>query len=401
MSSVIVVGAGVAGTAAAIAARKTNAKVRVIAGPPGASALAGGALDFADWTKDPERKTLSPIADTAFSTLDFASLSDAGVVVATTAGILRPATGADRALLDLDRTGRGAILVPRCEHPSWDAPSLARAWAASEIASARSLSFVALDVPLTRFREERFLGDVDIASRHDDPARLDWLATRLREVLARNPGFVGVVLPAWLGVDRSRADELSAKVGVRCGEAMTGLASASGARFERARDRAFASLEIDVAHGWAKSARAQGDAWTVALEDDASFEADTVVIATGGLVGGGLAYAPAASESAAELPHAARPTLRTTLDCPAMIGESGAIARAPSTLFGAQPETIAWPFARDAWIERAGVLVADDGAARGNVRGLFACGDVVADRARAWLEALASGAACGAAAARS
>ena len=401
MSSVIVVGAGVAGTAAAIAARKANATVRVIAGPAGATTLAGGALDFADWTKSPEKKTLPPIADQAFSTLDFGSLPDAGVVVATTAGILRPATGADRALLDLDRTGRGAILVPRCEHPSWDAPSLARAWAASEIAATRSLSFVALDVPLTRFREERLLGDVDIAVRHDDPARLDWLAERLRDVLARNPGFVGVLLPAWLGVDRPRADELSGKVGVRCGEAMTGLASSSGARFERARDRALASLEIDIVNGWAKSARADGSTWSVTLEDGTSFDADAVVIATGGLVGGGLAYAPAASESAAELPLAARPTLRATLDCPVVIGESGAVARAPSTLFGAQPETIAWPFSRDAWIERAGVLVTNDGAATGNVRGLFACGDVVADRARAWLEALASGAACGAAAARS
>ncbi|MGH7330744.1 MAG: hypothetical protein ACREJX_20535, partial [Polyangiaceae bacterium] len=228
----------------------------------------------------------------------------------------------------------------------------------------------------------------------------EWLAERLREVLARNPGFVGVLLPAWLGVDRSRAEDLSAKVGVRCGEAMTGLASSSGARFERARDRAFSSLEIDVVSGWAKSARARGDAWTITLEDDSWIEADALVLATGGLVGGGLAYAPATSESAGELPSAARPTLRSTLECRVAIGESGAIATAPSTLFGAQPEAIAWPFSPDPWLDRAGVLVSEDGAARGAAPGLFACGDLVADRARAWLAALSSGATCGAAAAR-
>lgn len=401
MRSVVVVGSGVAGTAAAIAARKSNASVRVITGAAGATTLAGGALDFAEWSTSPKKRTLPPIADQAFSTLDFASLPDAGVLVATTSGILRPAAGADHALLDLDRTGRGAILVPRCDHPAWDGPSLARAWASSEIASARALTFVGLDVQLTRFREERLLGDIEIAARHDDPARLEWLAERLREVLARNPGFVGVILPAWLGVDRSRADDLSARVGVRCGEAMTGLASSSGARFERARDRAFASLAIEVTSAWAKSAESRGSGWTVSLEDEISFDADAVVIATGGLVGGGLAYAPAASESAAELPSAARPTMRSTLDCPVAIGESDAVARAPSTLFGTQPEAIAWPFSRDPWLDRAGALVGDDGAARGvSARGLYACGDVVADRPRGWLTALASGATCGAAAAR-
>ena len=118
MRRVVVVGSGIAGTSAAIAARKSGADVSVVVGAPGASSLSGGALDFADWTTRPKLCRLDAIVNHAFSTLDFASMHDEGVVLAATSGILREAAAADHALLDLDRTGRGAILVPRCDHPS-------------------------------------------------------------------------------------------------------------------------------------------------------------------------------------------------------------------------------------------------------------------------------------------
>ncbi|HEX7667487.1 MAG TPA: FAD-dependent oxidoreductase, partial [Polyangiaceae bacterium] len=309
MKRVAVVGSGVAGTAAALAAARAGARVQLVAGSPGASSLAGGALDWDDWQTNPPRRALGGEAEMAFSALDFGSLPDAGVLVATTAGIVRPAAGADHALLDLDRTGRGAILVPRCDHPTWDAPALARAWGDSPLASARALTFVALDVPLARYRDERLVGDVEIAARHDEDTRLAWLAERLREVLARNPGFVGVMLPPWLGARRSRAEALSQIVGVRCGEAVVGLASASGARFEHARDRALGAAGVGVVATWARAVSPTAGTWRVALEEGDALEADAVVIAAGGLVAGGLVYSPGASSNAAELPADARPTL--------------------------------------------------------------------------------------------
>ena len=400
--SVVVIGSGISGTAAALAAADAGATVRVVGGAPGATSLSGGALDFADWSSNATHDKLNAIAEKAFLKLDFGSLPDVGVLAATTAGIVRPAAGADHALLDLDRVGRGAILVPRGDHPSWDAPSLARCWGASPVAAARSVSFVALDAQLNRFKDERMLADAEIAARHDDAARLDWLAERLREVLSRNPGFVGVILPPWLGANSSRADALSAKIGIRCGEAMVGLASPSGTRFIAARDRAFAKAGIDMIDGWAKSARANAgkSGWIVDLEKDASLDADAVVLATGGLVGGGLAYSPGAASVAAELPANAIPTIRSTVDCDVVIGERDVPVVTPSTLFGAQPEAIAWPFARESWLERVGVLVDASGRARGTADGFFACGDALADRPRAWLDALASGARAGANASR-
>ncbi|MEO8875774.1 MAG: FAD-binding protein, partial [Polyangiaceae bacterium] len=390
--TVVVIGSGISGTAAALSAAHAGANVRVIGGAPGATSLSGGAVDFVDWSSRSTPERLDESAEKAFSALDFALLPDEGVVLATTAGVVRPAAGCDRALLDLDRIGRGAVLVPRCDHPTWDAPSLARCWGSSPLAAERSVSFVALDVQLTRFKDERGIGDAEIAARHDDGARLDWLAERLREVIARNPGFVAVILPPWLGAEISRADVLSQKVGIRCGEALSGLASASGARFAAARDRAFAKAEIGYTTTWAAGARPSKSGWRIDVDDGAWVEADAVVLATGGLVGGGLVYSPGASAQAAEVPSNAYPTLRGAGDFPVKIGEHGVSPGSPSTLFGAQPESIAWPFSSDPWIERAGVITDAKGAVVGAPSGFFACGDVIANRPRTWLDSLRSGA---------
>jgi glycerol-3-phosphate dehydrogenase subunit B len=394
--SIVVIGSGAAGCAAALVAAAADARVRVVAGAAGATALSGGALDFSDWNGDVSKNAWNAIAEKAFKQLDFGSLPDEGILAATTAGILRPAAGADHALLDLDRVGRGNILVPRGDHPNWDAPVLARSWAASEISSARSISFVALDASLNRFKDERILADAEIAARHDDDARLEWLGERLREALARNPGFVGVILPPWLGVKSSRAESLSKKVGIRCGEAVSGLAGPSGSRFRSARDRAFANANVELASGWVKRVHATKTGWRVDLEDATWLDADAVILATGGLVGGGLVYSPGAAATAAELPPDALPTIRSVIESEAILGAHDEPIGHPSSLFGAQPEAIAWPFARDAWIERVGILVDARGHARSSQRGLFACGDALADRPRAWLDAFASGANAGA-----
>ncbi|MEO7113397.1 MAG: FAD-binding protein [Polyangiaceae bacterium] len=397
--SVVVIGSGISGTAAALAAASSGASVCVLAGAAGATVLSGGALDFEDWATSAPHRKLSDDTERAFLQLDFGSLPDEGVIVATTAGIVRPAAGADHALLDLDRVGRGAILVPRGDHPAWDAPALARCWGASALATARSVTFVALDAQLNRFKDERFLPDAEVAARHDDDARLDWLAERLREVLSRNPGFVGVLLPPWLGVKSSRAETLSKRVGIRCGEAIAGLAGPSGSRFTAARDRAFSKASIGIVSGWATSTRATKTGWRVDLEGDAWLDADAVVLASGGLVGGGLAYSPSAASAAAELPPNAMPTIRSTVMCDAILGAHDEPIGSPSTFFGAQPEAIAWPFARDAWIERVGILVDEFGKTRNTPDGLFACGDALADRPRAWLDAFVTGIRAGRAAA--
>jgi glycerol-3-phosphate dehydrogenase subunit B len=400
VTQVLVVGAGIAGTAAALSAARAGATVTVVAPNAGATRFAGGALDLSPWE---ERARVTPLGVAETHVLDalgafIATAEEA--LVATLAGILRPARCIDRALLDLAPLHDGEIVVPSVDWPSWDGAALARAWSCAPEALARRLVFVPLAVPLVRRLEERDLGDADMAELHDAPERLEWLGARLaNEIGARRP--VAILLPPWLGVEHSRAAALSVRVGVPCGEALVDLAGPSGLRFERARDRALRVAGVVRTAERVASIVFDGR-WRAELESgdlDGKSEVDSVVLATGGLVGGGLAYCPSESILATELPPSAARLLRATVEGPLLVGVRGLPLEAPSSLFGAAPESHAWPFVEDSLLENAGVLVDDSGRVRAAPAGLFAAGDVVADRPRTWLSALSSGARAGALAA--
>jgi glycerol-3-phosphate dehydrogenase subunit B len=293
-------------------------------------------------------------------------------------------------------TGR-RIGVVRCSRPGWDADALAAAWGDA---------CVPIDARVLRYADERGIPDADFASRHDDEGRLAWLADRLREALASRAdggGLSGVVLPPSLGVDQPRARTLSERVGVPCGEPVAMPGGPAGLRFERARDRAFAASGIERSSSRALRAEADRGTWRVTTDDGAILEARAVVLATGGILGGGIEYAPSESIVAGALPPAARPPFRATVEAPVRLGAHGRPLEVPGSLFGMQPERLAWPFASaqdGGTLERAGVLVADDSACLDAPRGIFAAGELVADGPRTWLHALTSGALAGAYAAR-
>jgi glycerol-3-phosphate dehydrogenase subunit B len=408
--AVVVVGAGVSGTAAAVAAARLGAAVTVIDTGAGASSLATGALDFAwgspsrDRHLASDRETarpadLSPSSRDVFDALGVYVLPSRPARLVTTAGAVREARGHDAALLDaasidVARTSGRRIGVVRCSRPGWDADALAAAWGSA---------WVAIDARVLRYADERGLPDADFAARHDDDERLGWLAERLREALssrAEGGGLGGIVLPPSLGVDRPRSQALSERVGAPCGEAVGMPGGPAGLRFERARDRAFEATGIARTRARVRRAEATGGAWRVTTDDDEAFTARAVVLATGGLLGGGIEYAPSEASLASALPSAARAPFRATIDAPVVLGAHGQPLEVPGSLFGIEPERMAWPFASGGALERAGVLIADDGACLRAPRGLFAAGELVADGPRTWLHALTSGALAGAYAAR-
>jgi glycerol-3-phosphate dehydrogenase subunit B len=396
-SRAIVIGSGTSGTAAALALAAAGHVVRVVAGGSGASLLTTGAIDAHPWETAPSCDP-APVDATTLDllrTLDLYDVGPAEALVATISGIVRPARGVDRALLDLAQLPAGNVMIPRCDRHGWDATALARAWTDAPRAHDRQLAFVAVDAQITRFSDERAIRDADIAARHDEDARLSWLADRLREFLSR-AAYVAVILPPWLGVDRARAADLTRLLGLPCGEAVAGLAGPAGLRFDRARKRAFAAAGVETIDTWATRLHFSAGTWRVELEDGEPLEAAAVVLATGGLVGGGLAYEPSGSILASALPSHARPTFRSTIDAPVTIGAHARPLDLPGSLFGVQPEALAWPFAADPLLERAGVLASVDMRALQAPAGLFACGELVADRPRAWLDAFASGARAGA-----
>jgi glycerol-3-phosphate dehydrogenase subunit B len=387
-ASVVVVGAGVAGTAAALAASQAGARVVLVDGGTGASTLSTGAIDAVPWTTG-TTSPVSAVVRSMLETLGAYLLPEAGARVATTAGIVRPARGHDAAILDVAPLSGRRVGVVSCERPGWDAVGLARAW---------GTGFVALDATVLRHVDERVLPAADYAARHDDEARLAWLSERLRDALARTgDGIAALLLPPSLGLERPRAQALSRLVGIACGEAIGLPGGPSGLRFERARDRAVAAAGLEVVRARARRVEPHEDRWRVALEEGADpIDAAAVVLAAGGLVGGGLEYAPAEAGLATVFPAASRPPFRLGLDAPVTLGAHGRPLDSPGSLFGIAPESLAWPFTSDALMDRVGVL-ADEHPGDA----LYAAGEIVADAPRTWLNALESGARAGAAAARS
>lgn len=390
MSRVVVIGGGVAGAAAALAARYAGAEVLLVRGGSGASMLAPGALDDAPWERARGARPLEEPVARVLSALG-AVVRARDALVATTAGTLRPARATDGALLDLADLGPGAILVPDFEREGWDAPAVARSLS-EHAARAPGLAFVARPCALLRHPDEIALPDADIAARLDDDARLAWTAERIRAALAGVEGCVGVLLPPWLGARAPRARALSEAVSLPCGELVGLPPHAAGIRFPSLRDEALTRAGVELLSGWARAVRG-GE---VLLEEGAPIAAPAVVLATGGLVGGGVRYTPAEAMLATAYPPHARPPFALALEADVPLGESGRPFPTPGSLHGLPPESLAWPTSRRPALERVGILTGEAFAA---APGVWACGEVAADLPRTWIAAVRSGVIAGAAAA--
>jgi glycerol-3-phosphate dehydrogenase subunit B len=401
---VVVVGAGIAGTGAALAATRAGAQATIVDGGTGASTLATGAIDAEPWETSGPAAPLPAGVCAVLDALASHRTPSGGARLVTTAGIVRPARGYDAALLDVAPVARGHVAVVGCAR--WDAAALARAWSGAGERStgarasepARSTRFTVVEAAILRLADERAMPDADFAARHDDEARLGWMAERLRDALSRTDArFDALVLPPALGVDRARADALSKLVGLPCGEAMALPGGPSGLRFEASRDRALARAAVHRVQSRATRVGRVAGGWCVEADGGDPIVADALVVATGGLVGGGLAYTPSDAMPSSVLPPYARPTFHATLDAPFMIGAHGRVLELPGSLYGVAPESIAWPFVPEgSTFERAGVLCEADGRV---AEGLYVAGEIVADAPRTWLAALASGGRAGAAAA--
>ncbi len=388
---VVVVGTGMAGTAAAYAAAAEGAEVTLIGARPGATALASGAIDGA---------TMRPFGDDRSRVLAFLEafgLLEIGVErcrVATSAGILREVRGRDRAVLDFSRAAPGTVAVVDDGRLGWDAAGLARAWASDPWAKERGLAFEPVRIDVLRYDDERLFPDADIALRHDEPERVRWLGERLSGA-SELKGKAAVVMGPWLGLETNVAEELARVLGVPVGEPLSLSGGVAGLRFERARDALLSKLGVSRHAAWARALRAiEADGRAEIALESGSVRADAVVLAIGGVAGGGILFDPLTQNG-----------FLPSLDASVTLALAGQALLPTGSPHGALFERFAWSGGGAvAGFERVGIHADSEGRVRAedgrSLDWLYVAGDAAADAPRTMLEAIRSGIAVGTLAAR-
>ena len=383
-----VIGGGVAGTAAAWAARRGFAEVTAIFDRPGASSLYSGALDDTPWEEAGADATLDSELLAFSVALEAWSVGTRSARLATHEGVLRPARGRDSSLLDLAALPGARIAVAATQVDGWDAASVARSLSASPWAVRTKTRFDAVAVTAIFDASELSASPYDLAALHDEPSRIARLAGCLRQ---NHPAPDAWLLGPWLGAAPGGADALTAALGRPCGETTSPLAGPAGARFDASRDALLANVGVQVRREGVRSIETRGRRFLVAgsggglTANDTGF--DAVILAIGGVAGGGILLRDDRDDedtlaAAAGIMHhgAFRPSVRARVE----IGWAGrAVDRVSSERgFDVAAQGIAA-------LERVGILT--NGAAVRGAEGVFAAGDAVADLPRTALAAARSG----------
>jgi thioredoxin reductase len=358
----LVIGNGFAALGAAWAASRAGAQVNVVSSGTGSSGLYSGMVDGP-----------APSAEASDLAARLGLVVGSGPrAVATREGVVRSAIGRDHALLDLESVAGRRVAVADFSRDDFDASLLAASFAKSPWAIRTRTDFVAVPVEALIAGFERRIAPYDLALRFDVAARREALSAALRA--ARADAQAWLVGP-WLGVASNAAEDLAQRLGCPVGETSSPPGGAAGARFELRRDALLAELGVGVIQAQVHGAERKPGGFRVGLSDGTQLDVRAVVLAVGGVAAGGIVLDADGSNFG----------FRLSLRADAPLRLAGELIDGTSSLWGVS-------FAR--WglsaLERIGVQ-ADRVGRVGATPGLFACGDVVAGRARCVLEALGSG----------
>jgi hypothetical protein len=282
---IAIIGAGIAGTAAAFEVARQGGRATVFHDLTGSSGLYSGAVDFELWDRAHETSTLPGELIGFSEQLGAWQLGTAAQRLATLEGNVRPARGSDSALLDLESCVGKRVAVLDLERDDWDAPLLAKSFASSAWARQSGTQFFAVPAKVLQKGFERRISGYDFAALHDLPERAQGLQTALRQ---SGVGADAWLFGPWLGIERPLAQELSAALGVPVGETTSAPGGAAGARFERARDRLLGRI-ADVARGRLLGLERHASGYRMQVQGHPAQDFPVVVLATGGVAAGGLA----------------------------------------------------------------------------------------------------------------
>jgi hypothetical protein len=304
--------------------------------------------------------------------------------VATGSGVVRPCVARDPALLDLAPLAGTTVAIADLERDDWDARLLAGTLSSSPWAARTGTRFRPAPLGLLEKSYERRIVSADFAALHDAPERRIRLIEKLQD-FRRDAGAdcSALLLGPWLGIERDTVREVTRAVEMPVGECTSLPGGPSGLRFARARDRLLAQLSVQVRRQRVGQVVPTSAGWQVIPEGTdsgrdqraaGSSEFPFVIVAVGGLAGGGLEFAPRQGSGA---PFRLRPEL------PVVFSFGDEPLEQVSSTYGFDPLT-----ARGAWIEKVGVLA--DAEGRAGPAGLWFAGDLVAGAPRTVLAGVRS-----------
>ena len=271
-ADVLVIGGGAAGVAAARAAHEAGASVAVVADGGGAATLGSGVVWGA--ARDP------------FTTWANGDAWRVGGRYITVAGwLVEGAAGALRSLLDVGALAPGGTpgVLDLATHPSWSPRLLAQTLGARVVTAPD-------DAPEGQtFRE--------VAATFDPEGAAEAFA---RSLGARCEGLSALLMPPVLGLSRfDVATRMSAVLGIPVGEAAGAAGDPPGVRALRALRR---WLPEGVTVLPDRVTVKPGRLPSLVFRSGRLVKARAVVVATGGLVGGGLVFDDSLREATADGP---------------------------------------------------------------------------------------------------
>lgn len=316
-SDVLVVGGGMAGAMAALAARGRGARVALVARAPGATALSSGAVSVApDLTGLPGAPLASrrPILEAAahlaaarpdhpYAVVGVAALGEALAFAARElAAVLAPPLERRRFHATAFGTAVGAAMCQRAtaagdllavggllavaglrEHVGFDAALVAAGLARYAARGGPPVRAVEVALPAVVEPAARAL---DLARALEAPGAAEALGEALRAALPA--GAAAALLPPVLGLDAAARvpERIAAAAGLPVAETLSDVPSVPGLRLQRAIAARLAEAGIEVVRGDVAGAPAPG----APLEAGGRvLRAATWILATGRFVGGGVA----------------------------------------------------------------------------------------------------------------
>lgn len=379
-SDVVVLGGGVAGAAAALAARSAGAVTTLVRRGPGATALAAGA-----WTGQPppELRTLLGAAGLDLLRVDGLLPHPDGRLMGAE---LAPASHAAAALAG---GAEGGLVCGVMGLAGFRAAAVARLWTAAARLPEHALGHVTITLAETPAGGWSPVSLAALLER--EPQRL--AAPLARAV--RDHGSARVFMPPVLGLEgHARVwDEVRRTVGVRVGESLGTQPSIPGWRLDRSLLRALSTAGVELVTGTASRIGAVGRRleWVGVgtAAGEVRVQGGGFVLATGKFIGGGITAAPVLHETATGLRVLAEVAGTSFGDAADSVALTAAAREGPHALLEAGVPTtgmrpldadgrVAWENMWAAGSVRAGVSASRGGlgdhAAEGWAAGLRAAG---------------------------